>query len=340
MTRNYCTLFDRNYLYQGMALYRSLVRHATDFKLYALCMDDSAHSLLTRMALPGLLPVSVETLLTPEISELRKRTSHGQFCWACQPLICEYLLQQPGIDMVTYLESDSLFFSDPEVLFEELGARSVSLVPHRFSPEFDNTATAGKFCVQFNAFRNNAKAREVLADWRAACFRYDRSAPTTYPGQTCLDDWPERFACVAVIRNPGAGVAPWNIRGYRLDAAAQPPRVNGVPVVFYHYHQYGRFKSGAHELGSYPMTRDVVECFYRPYVAELRAAEQAVHCVDPQFRHRREYADCRSLPQVLRSLSLPVAIDYLQTMKRKLRGRYNVYPDAYFDVARSRQSRQ
>jgi hypothetical protein len=328
--RTFCTLFDKNYLYQGVALYRSLVRHAGDFRLYALCMDSTAFAMIEKLEFDALIPILVDELITEEVAAVRQRTTHGQFCWVCQPLICRYVLDHFGVDMVTYLESDSLFFSDPEVLFDEIGPRSVSLSPHNYSAEFDHADASGKFCTQFNAFRNDPAGRAVLADWTALCFRYDKSAPRAYPGQTGLDDWPERFEGVAVIRHPGAGVAPWNIRGYRLDGTGRVPTVNGAPVVFYHYHQYGRFKNGAHELGSYPLTRDVVDCFYRPYVAAVREAEQAVHAVDPRFMFRREYENGSTLGEVLRSFSVPGVTAYLQVLKRKLRGRYNVVPDAYF----------
>ena len=316
--RVFCTLFDRNYLYQGVALHRSLVRHAGDFKLYALCMDVVAYELLRKMGADSLIPISVDELLTPEVIGVRARTTHGQFCWVCQPLVCRFILDRFGHDMVTYLESDSMFFSNPDVLFEELGAKSASIVPHNFSAEFDNSADAGKFCVQFNAFRNDAAAAAVLAHWTESCFKYDKSAPHSYPGQTCLDEWPARFECVAVIEHRGAGVAPWNIRGYELRTEGAVPHVNGVPVVFYHYHQYGRLKSGGHELGGYPMTAQVINCFYRPYVAELKLAERAVREIDPEFAYRREYPDPRTL------------VDYAGVLKRKLRGRYNVFPDDYF----------
>lgn len=329
MTRIFCTLFDKNYLYQGVALYHSLVRHSRDFKLYILCMDSPAFELLEKMKSDSLIPIRVEDLMTPELAAVRQRTTHGQFCWVCQPLICQFVLDRFGADMVTYLESDSLFFSDPEVLFDELGDRSISLVPHNYSSEFDNSATAGVFCVQFNAFRDDARARAVLASWKESCFMYDKSRPHTYPGQTCLDRWPDEFEGVAVIQHRGAGVAPWNIRGYRLEPDTTP-RVDGAPVVFYHYHQYGRFRSGAHDLGSYPMTRQVVDCFYRPYVAALREAERAVRARDTSFAYRREYPDHATFGEAVASFSLPKTVDYLQVLKRRLRGRYNNYPEAYF----------
>lgn len=330
MSRSYCTLFDKNYLYQGVALHRSLVRHAGEFRLYALCMDATAYAQLMKMRSDTLIPISIEDLITPEIAAVRARTTHGQFCWVCQPLICEFVLDRFRVDMVTYLEADSLFFSNPEALFEEIGGKSVSLVPHNFSSRFDNEATAGKFCVQFNAFRNDGPAREVLAYWKEWCFKYDKSAPTVYPGQTSLDDWPDRFASVRVVRHPGAGVAPWNIRGYELTAVGTTPHVNGLPVVFYHYHQYGRYKSGAHELGSYPLTRQVIDLLYRAYVEEIRQAEAAVRMTDGAFSYRREYADNCTLAEVLRSKSPDSVTRYLKVLKRRALRRYNVYSDGHF----------
>jgi hypothetical protein len=329
-TRIYCTLFDKNYLYQGVALHRSLLRYAGKFTLYALCMDSTAHAMIERMRSPSLVPIDVNDLITDEVARVRERTTHGQFCWVCQPLVCEYILDRFAVDMVTYLESDSLFFSDPEALFSEIADRSASLVPHNFSSEFDNSSTAGLYCVQFNAFRNNAAGRRVLGYWRQRSFEYDRRAPLVYPGQLCLDDWPGKFEGVAVISHRGAGVAPWNVRGYSLGMRGSTPTVDGVPVVFYHYHQYARRRGGEHDLGSYPMTQQVVESFYKPYVAEIRLAEQATRAIDAGFNYRRECAQISTLAELLRAPSVANAAEYARLVGRKLRGRYNVYSDAYF----------
>jgi hypothetical protein len=329
MTRTYCTIFDKNYLYQGVALYQSLKSHTDGFNLYALCMDETAYSLIKSMELEGLIAVHVEDILTATLERVRGRTTKGQFCWVCQPVICQYILANYHVDMVTYLEADSLFFSNPEILFDEMGNNSVSLVPHNFSDEFDNSQAAGKFCVQFNAFRNDRIGLAVLEYWREWCFKYNKSEPLKYPGQTNLDDWPEKFKNIAVIRNLGAGVAPWNINGYQLDVESAP-QVNGETVVFYHFHQYGRFTSGDHQLGNYPYSQQVIDIFYRPYVEAIRAAENLVHSYDANFAYRREYDATYLLVNVAQAFSLKAAKEYFSFMKDRVRGRYNIFPDSYF----------
>ena len=329
MTRTYCTLFDKNYLYQGVALYQSLKSNTEHFNLYALCMDNIAYFLIKSMKLENLIPLCVDEILTPALGDVRNNTTKGQFCWVCQPIVCQYILANCHVDMVTYLEADSLFFSDPEVLFDEMGSDSVTLVPHNFSSDFDNSKVAGNFCVQFNAFRNDGIGLAVLEYWRECCFKYNKSDPLKYPGQTNLDHWPEKFENVAVIRNPGAGVAPWNVNGYELEVNTLP-QVNGVPVVFYHFHQYGRFTNGEHQLGNYPFSQQVIDGFYRPYVEALRAAEQLVHFYDADFSFRREYASTYLLSTVVRSLSFKSLKEYVSYIKDRVRGRYNIFPDSYF----------
>lgn len=190
---HFCTIFDRNYLYQGLTVYRSLERHAKEFVLYTLCMDDRSFETLSKLQRPNLVPIPVSALDGDETRAVRARTTHGQYCWICQPLVCLYLLDQFKLPRVTYLEADSMFFGDPEGLFEELGDGSACVVPHRFSKGYDQTAVSGKHCVQFNAFRNTEEGRAVLAYWKSECFKYSKDRPTLYPGQKCLDHWATMF---------------------------------------------------------------------------------------------------------------------------------------------------
>jgi hypothetical protein len=326
--RYYCTIFDKNYLFQGVTVFRSLKFSSKEYKFYPLCMDNESYDLLQKMNMEHMFPVKLDDIMTEELAEVQKRTTKGQFCWVCQPIICQYILDEFKAEIVIYLEADSLFYDDPEILLQELGEDSVSLVPHNYSPGFDNTETAGEFCVQFNAFRNDELSAKVLNYWKENCFKYSKQHLTLYPGQICLNNWTGLFKGVKSLSNPGAGVAPWNINRYSVSVKNNQLCVDNSPIVFYHFHQYGRYQDGDHELGSYPFSKEVIKLIYGKYITELQATEDMVHQVDPQFNFRRVYQKetSASLSDIKRLFSA-----YLTILKRKIKKRYNVFSPGYFD---------
>jgi hypothetical protein len=135
-------------------------------------------------------------------------------------------------------------------------------------------------------------------------------------------------------------VAPWNVLRYRLTVIGGVPHVDGIPVVFYHYHEYGRLTNGDHELGRYPITPTVVEVLYAPYIHELDRAKFMVLAIDPLFTHRRTYRVPPSVVDLIRSFSAQTAVAYLDVIKRKMRGRFHVYPDEHFVATIARLDRQ
>lgn len=62
MSRDFCTLFDINYLPRGLVLYRSLERVGVDFRLHVFCMDTATEEVLTRLGLPRLKIVPLREL--------------------------------------------------------------------------------------------------------------------------------------------------------------------------------------------------------------------------------------------------------------------------------------
>jgi hypothetical protein len=46
---HFVTLFDLLFLPQGLALHRSMERHAGNYTLWILCMDDEVHGILSLM---------------------------------------------------------------------------------------------------------------------------------------------------------------------------------------------------------------------------------------------------------------------------------------------------
>jgi hypothetical protein len=328
--RSFCTIFDKNYLYQAVVLYKSLEKHAKNFNFYALCMDELSFKVISNIKLPYCIPIISNDILDDEIRKIKENTTHGQFCWVSQPLLCEYILDQYNVEMVTYLEADSMFFADPEILFEELGELSISLVPHSFTPKFDQTNTSGIYCVQFNAFKNNKSARDVLEYWKNQCFEYNKNELYKYPGQMCLDNWENSFDSVKVINHGGAGVAGWNVSHRQVKIVGKKLYINNDQIVFYHYHQYKIYKNGCHDLGLYPLNKTVVELVYKPYSQEIENVKKIIYEIDPLFDKQINYKEFLSLKKLLSTFSQKTILDYFRLQKRKIRGIYNIYSKGYY----------
>src|SRR5437762_9792470 len=94
MPRAYCTLFDSNYLPRGLALYESLRRHEPGATLRAFCMDGQAKTVLDRLALPGLVAISLAELeaFDPELPAVKHDRTPVEYCWTATPSVALHSL--------------------------------------------------------------------------------------------------------------------------------------------------------------------------------------------------------------------------------------------------------
>ena len=320
---NFCTLFDKNYLVFGLALHSSLLNSAGPFRLFMLAMDKTCEQVLRALALEHVVVVPLEDVITQQYAFVPRQMSFGQMCWTCQPLLCSHVLDRYGVEAVTYLEADSYFFADPQLLFAEVGGRSVSLVPHNYVPAHDQTATSGIYCVQFNLFRNDEVGRRFLQEWESACLKYHRDRARYFPGQLCMDDWADRSASVHVVRHPGAGVAPWNESRFRVGLRDGRPTVDELPVVFYHFHELSFISDGTFFLSSYALQRDTIERIYRPYLEELKRLRKQLRTSIPSFDYCKSFRS-PGLWASLSSLESSRIRAYLKYLYCYYRGRRNI----------------
>src|SRR6185437_12164032 len=77
--RVYCTYFDHNYLTRGLALYRSLQRHAPGSRLWVLCLSESCYQALRALKLANLIPRRLDDFETanPAVEATRARRRVG-----------------------------------------------------------------------------------------------------------------------------------------------------------------------------------------------------------------------------------------------------------------------
>lgn len=322
--RIFCTIFDKNYLFQGIALFRSLKKTVPNFKLYCLALDPICEAMLRKLAYPKLVVVSLSDFNPETLTTIKSRASHGQFCWTTQPMLCQYVLKK-GEASVTYLESDSWFFSSPDPLFQEIGELSISLSPHAYTPMFRiHEAESGKFCTQFNYFKNDANGIACVESWLENCLKYRADKPYAFPGQLCLNDWEDQFKGVLVLSHKGEGVAPWNVQKYVIDRKQEQVRIDESPLIFYHFHQLMKTGDDSFDLGDYPLPNEAIEWIYKPYMKELLEVEKTLLKVDPEFKYSRIKPTAPKLLNSILTFKPSEVKKSLRAIKKRLKGVHNV----------------
>ena len=289
--REFCTLFDSGYLFKAVALYDSLERHCERFHLTALCFDEEAECVLKLLSLPHLsiLPLAELERSDPGLLAAKADRSRFEYCCTTTPALPQHLLRtRPELAEVTYLDADLFFFSDPEPLFEEMGDASVLITPHRFPPYLRHYEANGLYNVQFMTFRRTGGGLEALRWWHDRCLEwcYLRLEEGKFADQKYLDDWPERFDRVHVLRHKGGGVAPWNLDLFELGREGGTVTVDGEPLVFFHFHRVRIREDGGYDWRApgYLGTAKAYDLVYRPYLAALDEAKRRVWAVEPAFR--------------------------------------------------------
>ncbi|MBE9597928.1 glycosyl transferase [Pedobacter sp. MC2016-24] len=288
----FCTLFNSNYLSRGLAMYNSLEEQCADFHLYIFAFDTNCFDVLSKLNLANATVISLSQFENKDLLAVKGDRTAAEYCWTCSSSTIKYCLETYHLDHCTYVDADLLFFSDPIVLYKEMGEKSVLITEHRYTPCYDQSATSGIYCVQFMTFKNTKEGMEVLNWWVDACLEwcFNRMEDNKFGDQKYLDDWTTRFNCVHVLANLGGGVAPWNVQQH--DFKTKSKNVKGLELatgknfdlVFYHYHGFKYSLNNSYKLSPevYHLTSKTIKSIYRPYVKALSVAEFMVKALDQE----------------------------------------------------------
>jgi hypothetical protein len=289
MTSNYCTYFDRNYLFKGLALYRSLEKHCEEFLLYVLCMDRITYRILKKLPLKRIKLIKLADFEDPALLKVKPDRTAVEYYWTCTPSLPLYIFRKYQEQLITYIDADVMFFSSPQKIFEELGKKSILIVEHRFKKNIaENIRANGKYNVQFLIFRNDKNGLACLKWWRKKCLEwcYNRHQNGLIGDQGYLNDWPSLFRGVHVLKNLGGGLAPWNINNYHLVQKDDKVLVEQDQLIFYHYHSFRIYSRSIFDLAfGYSFTKDQKRLIYQPYLKAIQQAIDEVKEVEADFNY-------------------------------------------------------
>ncbi len=311
--KNYCTLFNSDYLTRGLAMYESLESHSNSFHLYVFAFDDKCYELLQTLKYEYMTVISLEDFEDDELLKIKNERTVGEYCWSCTPSTIKYAIDNFGLDSCTYLDADLYFYSDPAILIEEMKDASVLITEHRYTSEYDQSKTSGKYCVQFMTFKNDKKGMEVLNWWRDACIDwcFARFEDGKFGDQKYLDDWTTRFDGVHELQHLGGGVAPWNVQQYDLTD-------HQFELVFYHFHNFKFLDNDKVDLGTYKLSKDDINILYKPYARHLDRLTKRLNSID----------DTKDYNGAIKNGRLHWK-NSLRALKRKLSRTYNIFDKDY-----------
>ena len=275
---HFCTYFDHRYLPQGLALYHSLRRHCPAGQLWVLCLDQRCYDALTKLQLPSVKVISLEELESgdPALQRAKSNRSLVEYYFTCTPAWLLFILESSlAVPLVTYLDADLFFFADPAPIFDELQAASIGIVGHRFSRALHQLEEYGVYNVGWVSFRRDDHGFNCLRWWRERCLEwcYDRIENERFADQKYLDDWPTRFTSTVVLQHKGANLAPWNVSNYEILNSGGHIRVDGQPLIFFHFHGLKSIRGGWFDtnLRRYHvrLSASTKRSLYVPYVQAL-----------------------------------------------------------------------
>lgn len=239
---NFCTYFDQHYLARGLALYDSLRSHCPTFRLWILCMDDGAYTRLAQMALPEVVLISLMDFEAGDtgLASAKANRSRIEYYFTCSASLPLYIFKQDAnVDLLTYLDADMYFFSDPTPVFEQIEGKSIAITAHRLPVALRWREQYGLYNVGWLSFRRDQQGLACLQRWREQCIEwcYDKLEDSRYADQKYLDEWPALYPNLIVLSHKGVNLAPWNIANYEIKCLPKGRLfVDDDTLILYHFH--------------------------------------------------------------------------------------------------------
>jgi hypothetical protein len=262
----------------------SLRSNSLNFKIWVLCLTEECKLILDNLDLPEIESLSLHSLENdhPELLIAKSNRTTPEYYFTLSPFWPNWVLRNNSeIDSITYLDADLEFFCSPQCLFDETKGSSIGIIEHRFHPSFDISKNYGRFNVGWIYFQKDHESSLCLANWQSQCLEWCKDYPEDgkFADQKYLDNWPKDYKGTHIIRNPGANLAPWNIKTHKINYSNGNLYSDDHPVVFYHF-QLMKALDSTHFLTSFEIykvpieqRKKIIEWLYKPHIIKLLKKE-------------------------------------------------------------------
>ena len=290
---NFVTLFNSNYLSRGLVLYQSLKLHCQKFHLYIIAFGDSTYHYLKANPDNNFTVISLTEFEDEKLLAIKGSRTAGEYCWTSTPSSIYYCIKKFNLTNCTYVDADICFYSNPDVLINEMGDSSVLITNHHYTKLYDQSSTSGKYCVQFVTFKNTEQGITVLNWWREACIDwcFNRLEDGKFGDQKYLDNWLEMFNGVHELIHRGGGIAPWNAQQYTFKNNNHEISCHEIATgkkfaaVFFHFHSLKFHQDNIVQFSDskYELSKEVKNIFYHKYVSDVIIQSDKIKKTAPEI---------------------------------------------------------
>lgn len=323
-----CTLFNTNYIDKGLTMYESIERYTQNYILYVLCMDDRCFEILTNLNRPRFIPIKLSDFESPELLSVKNERTMAEYCWTCSSCLVDYVFNTFNPEYCAYIDSDLYFYDDVNVVVKEMQNRnaSVMITGHRFNwyDRKNSEWRVGKYCVEFNTFKNDVDGRSLLSTWKKQCLDYCKTDGdgVHWADQKYLDRWCVDYQFCRETENLGAGIAPWNIAQYQLVSEDEYGPVivkckgNVYKTFFYHFQNFSYISdnvANSHTGEYWGVDFGLVKSTYTHYMTHISKNKEILRSrynVEVLLRKHPGIAD--ESPSLLRIIRKCLSINYLK----------------------------
>jgi hypothetical protein len=277
------TLFGQSYLSRGLAMIESIQENASlPLKFTVLAMDNATYDYLNSSKLHRVNLIALHEFQDGRFQSLTGVRPFRELCWTAASCLTNLVFQSDQeSDFIIYVDADCFFFTDIASMIGKWGEDSNIFVhEHRYSLERKQWEdSSGKFNVGVVGFRARAhEARTCLERWRLQVLNRCELIPDKgFCGdQGYLNEWPDLYPGLQIMRSCGEGAAPWNIELLSAHRVATDLEVEDEKLIFYHFHalriSYNRrwHIIFTHFAVGYTIPVSVRKLVYRPYLKILR----------------------------------------------------------------------
>ncbi len=264
--------------------------------VYVLCMDNVTYNILLQINLAHVSLIRLDEFEDAELKKAKIDRGKAEYCWTLSPCLPYYILSNhKDISFITYVDADLYFYSPVDPIYEEASSSSLIITEHRFTQRLKPREENGLFCVQWVSFRRDQQGMSCLSRWRRQCIDwcFYRLEDGKMGDQKYLDEWPDLYPACHIVKNNGAGVAPWNFSRYSIYRSSDGSiLIDGTPLIFYHFHQMqilsnGRFNRLSEEYRVEGLEPD---CIYKIYENALISSLAEIRKVFPGFNEGMQFS--------------------------------------------------